>query len=344
MDEPAEPAVEGEAPTDAPVPANRAERSSRRRGSNGWGEAAVGAAVAFAVPVLIGEVLGFAVALGSSPPRPSGLVFAKLGALFFYAFAHVPITAAVQGGGLPALSGTGFAAAAGVLSVTPLAGTALVLWLLVRAGRGVAGAAGGETAWARAVHGAKVAIPFAALCGLAGLALRVTAQVGGGSVTLAPSRVGAFVWPAILAVAAGAVGGARASGAPGPWLRAGRDGLRTLGFGLVLAVVGLAGLAPWNPGPTDAYFAPFRTGVGVGLSRVVLTLAVLPNLALWVLFPSMGGCLGLSLQQASGGSSVCLLSYTQFPPAGGIVAIAQRSPGFDLPPPPTAYQIGRAHV
>jgi hypothetical protein len=337
VDEPPEPAVEETADNDPPVSATRAERSARRRRSNGWSEAVVGAAVAFAVPVLLGEVLGLSVALASSSPRPSGLVFAKLGALFFYAFAHVPLAASVQGGGLPALSGTGFAAVAGVLSITPLAGTALVLWLLARAGRGVAAAAGGDTTLARAGHGAKVALPFAALCGLAGLALRVTVPLGGGSVTLSPSRVGAIAWPAILALVAGAAGGARACPTPGPWWRAGRDGVRTLGIALAFAVVGLAGLAPSNPGPTDAYFAPFQSGAAAGLARVALTVAVLPNLALWVLFPSMGGCLGLTAQQASGGFSVCLLSYTQFPPAGGIAGIAQRSPGFDLPSPPASY-------
>jgi hypothetical protein len=293
----------------------------------------VGAAVAFAVPVLVGEGLGLLVALASSPPRPSGLTFAKLGALFFYAFNHVPVAVSVEHGQIGALAGTGFQAATGVLRVTPLAGTALVLWLLARAGRRVARSAGSGTgAW----HGAKVAVPYAILCGLAGLALRVSIPLAGGTVRVAPSAIGAFVWPAILAVAAGAIGAAGAAGKPGRWLRTVRDGLRTLAVALLLAVVGLALLAPANPRATAAYFDPFHAGAAEGLTRVALTASVLPNLGLWVLFPSMGGCLTLSAQQASGGFTVCLLSYSQFPPAGGIGGVANRSPGFDLPPPPAS--------
>jgi hypothetical protein len=295
------------------------------------------AAVAFAAPVLAGEGLGLLLALASSPPKPSGLAFAKLGALFFYAFNHVSLAVSVESGKIGALAGTGFEGATGALSITPLAGTALVLWLLARAGRRVARMSGGTSVAARAMHGTKIALPYAVLCGLAGLALHVSVPVSGGRVTVSPSTAGAFVWPAILALAAGAIGGARSGGAPGPWLRAGRDGLRTLSIALFLAVVGLVLLAPANSRATGAYFDAFHSGLAAGLSRVALTVAVLPNMALWVLFPSMGGCLSLSAHQASGEFSVCLLSYSQFPPPGGIAGIAGRSPAFDLAPPPAPY-------
>jgi hypothetical protein len=276
------------------------------------------------------------VALASSPPRPSGLAFAKLGALFFYAFNHVPLAVTVESGSIGALAGTGFAAATGTLSVTPLAGTALVLWLLGRAGRRVAGQAGAAQL-GRAAQGAKVALPYALLSGVAALALQVSVPVGGGRVALSPSTLGAFLWPAALAVAAGAIGGARSADRGGSGLRAVRDGLRTLAIALALAVAGLVVLAPLHPDATASYFDAFHTGLAAGLSRVALTLAVLPNLALWVLFPSMGGCLSLTTEQAGGGLSVCLLSYTQFPPSGGISGVAVRGPGFDFPPPPPAF-------
>lgn len=319
--------------------------------TGGWPRAALGAAVAFTVPVLVGEVVGFLAAAASRQPRAPAIAFAKLGALVFYTFNHVAIRAELPGlDAVPGLAGATGSPAVGLVgvSITPLAGTALVVFLLARAGRGVAAAsreAGSGGPLVPAVNGMKVAIPYAALCGLVGSVLEVSLPRPEGAISLQPSTAGAFGWPFVLGVLAGAAGGilsrpAEPGKEPGGWwFRAVfAGGARMVAFGLGLALLGLVALAPFNPDWTRSYLSAFGDGIAQGLARVGLTLLVLPNLAAWAVAPAMGGCLAFAVTSPpSSAFSACLVSYTQFPPPGGIEGIAATAPGLDLPPPSPAY-------
>src|SRR5207302_11481614 len=76
--------------------------------------------------------------------------------------------------------------------------------------------------------------------------------------------------------------------------------------------------SPCRPPPTSTLFPyttlfrSFRAGALRGLAVVFLHSLVIPNMATWVLFPSMGACIGAR----GGGTALCALSYTNFPGGG----------------------------
>jgi len=299
--------------------------------------------------LLLGEAAGFLVSVVSRPPRPEALTFAKLGALLFYTFNHVGVTAELSR--LAAIPGTPGSLPGPVvagLSITPMAGTFMVA-LVMALSCGRAANTNEVTGVRRVALGVKAGVGYAAVCGVAALALRVDVATAQGSGTLRPDRVQAFVWPLIIGTAAGII---RALG------RGLRDDSRSLGsprwewqaralvvgggrlvlLALGLSLVALAALAPFSPRATRAYFEPFSHRPVDGVVRMAFTTLVLPNVSFWALTPSEGGCLGFSLAPVGGGSlRGCLVSYTQFPPAGGVAGIAAAAPGMDLPPPPAGY-------
>jgi len=228
-----------------------------------------------------------------------------------------------------------------------LTGTLVALWLLALTGRAIANQAGGSSL-ARGIQGAKVALPYAALClGLAFVVRAPQSQAAAGLSTgfpaAHPSYVAAVLWPLGLAAVAGFVGGFRSDAPTGvmatPWgtrLRAAAGGgTWMLAVGLILSFVGLVLLTPFAPDVARDYFRPFDQSFLRGVSVILGTLLVLPNMAAWVLFPAMGSCLEISGGVFGLSGSFCFLSYSQFPTTHAIAGI--RTPSPNLPSPPSGY-------
>jgi hypothetical protein len=293
---------------------------------SGWSTALRWALTTVGVAGLLAELMAFLVYLAGRSQAGTGSagVAARVGGLLFFAFHHVGLVFDVprfrpfQAAGLP---GASLAVPATLtLAVAPLAGTLLVAWLLVRAGHRL-GDAGGGPAWARGLHGLKVAPLYAAACvGLSYLVrLGVTPpanQFVSGQLHVHPDHLHALVWPLALSAAFGFLGGLRS--APGRertgLVRAAVSGAGWMvGTGLVLAFGGLLVLGVVEPGATEAYFREaFSGGTLRGVEVLTLTALVVPNMAAWVLFPAMGACVGVFAE-----SSTCLLSYTRFPAGAG---------------------------
>jgi hypothetical protein len=319
----------------------------------GWGTAVVGAVVVASVLGIVAEGLSFlfyAATSGSNGSRPD---FARIGGVIFYAFHRVGLVFEVPRSvsGELGQSGLGLPLSARfTASIAIMGGTILAMALLYLAGRAVADRAGGD-AWTRGVHGAKVGVPYAIVCLVVAWAVRFSFPLGGGSLAIHPSYAAAGLWPLGLGVVFGFVGGIRSGGdarwtAPA-WTDAamvGRvraavaGGWSMIALGLILSFVGLLVLAAVKPDATRDYFTgAFRGGADAGTATIAANVLVVPNMAAWVLFPSMGSCVG-----ASGGSfglqgSFCVLSYTQFPKAGAVGGFIGGGGIGALPNPPPGY-------
>jgi hypothetical protein len=332
------------------------EQSAERRPAasglgRGWGTAVVRALLAVAGLGIVAEGLSLLLYASLGGSKPSKVDFARIGGAIFYGFHRVglvfetPRSVAGELGrsGFPFPLSARFTAALGLMG-----GTALALALLYRAGRAVASEVGGS-AWARGLHGAKVGVPYAMVCLAAAWGVRFSVPIGNVSLKIHPSYVAAALWPLGLGILAGFLGGFRsadgASRTPSrdtAWPRragaAVAGGWWMLGLGLVLSFVGLLVLAAVKPDATHDYFkAAFNGGADRGAATIAANLLVLPNMSAWVLFPSMGSCLGISGGSFGLQGSYCFLSYTQFPTAkaaGGLIG----GGGFGaLPNPPVGY-------
>jgi len=308
--------------------------------AGGWRTAAEGALATFLILAVMAEGVVF-LAYAQRSGRPSALATARIGGVLFFAFHHVGFVfrtsgfALSQGADLLPIG----AEANLTLVVGLMTGMALAMWLLYRTGRRIADQAGGST-WVRCLNGAKVGVPYAALCLIASLGVRFTlglpGELGSGSLSIHPSYVSAALWPLAIGATLGFAGG----------FGSGRDthdlsweervrpalagGFRMLWLGLTLAFVGLLVLAALKPDSTRAYFDfVFARGRLAGLALLLLHSMLIPNMAAWVLFPSMGACVGGS----GGGVSLCALSYTQFPSREGLSSLADPQLG----PTPVAY-------
>ena len=242
-------------------------------------------------------------------------------------------------------------------------GTFLAIAILYRGGRAVADRAGGGVG-ARVLHGIKVApayaIPAFVVSGLVSIDIPIPRNgLVAGSLQLGPWDLSWFVFPLLIAAAAGAAGGLRSGRyellSHDPWGRrvAGSiaGGLRMFVLGLVLSFVGLLVLAAIRPGATRTYF---ETVSGPPTEQATMNIAhhvlLLPNQSLWVLVPAMGGCDGLS----GGGVSATFLCYSKVPTtvtvnpegltSGTAVVQARLREGAIrlLPVPPGARAVGRA--
>jgi hypothetical protein len=292
----------------------------------GWGRAAEWAVLTALVTGVLAEGALYLAYFGTKAgQRPSAILLARLGGVVFYAFHHVGMVLDVSRINVPAVITLG-ASARITLALALMTGTVLVVALLYLGGRSVARSVGGPS-WLRGVHGAKVAVPYAAICLLSTLGVRfptsrLPAGVGGGSIHVHPSYLAALLWPLALGVVFGYAGGYRRSseaaswetGRTARWIRGAiAGGWRMLFWGLLFGFVSLLGMAATHPHLTRAYFdGAFRGGTLSGLALVYLNSLVIPNMAAWVLFPAMGTCVGVT----GSAISVCALSYTHFPSLG----------------------------
>ena len=316
----------------------------------GWGTAARHALLAFGAALGIAEAFALAVwALGRT-----GLSFGsalELGGLYLGALHRIPIR--LQGSGLDVSQLTAGQASVGSfrvdVAVVPLVATAIAAWLLWRGGRAFADEVGGGLL-ARALHGAKVAPVYAAPVLLVALIARIDAGIPSwsiveGSLRLAAAGGWSLLLPPVLAAAAGAAGGlaSRATG----------DRARTVGailagawwmllFGLGLSFAGLFAAGIIRPDGAEALLTPstgryyqsvFRAP-GTGAVLLGHHLALMPNEAVWVLVPSMGGCTGAFPDAAEPERFLC---YGRFPREIAAPASVVPPPGTAAPVPQTRF-------
>ena len=282
--------------------------------TRGWGTGLIRGGLAFVVMAALGQAVAFAVTLAQATGVSAGTA-AKLGWLYFGWFHHAAVTTrltSVEGG----------EAVTANVGLAMMLGTFLAIAILYKGGRAVADRAGGGVG-ARVLHGIKVApayaIPAFVVSGLVSIDIPIPRNgLIAGSLQLGPWDLSWFVFPLLIAAAAGAAGGLRSGRyellSHDPWGRrtAGviAGGLRMFVLGLVLSFVGLLVLAAIRPGATRTYF---ETVTGPPTEQAPMNIAhhvlLLPNQSLWVLVPAMGGCDGLS----GGGVSATFLCYSKIP-------------------------------
>ncbi len=298
----------------------------------GWGKAFRGAGLTALAVAVLGQAVAFLGLLTGALSGASVGHTARYGLGLFYVFHHVGVV--VQTSDLHLFDGaagalgwpSGFAIDA-VVAFAPLTATAFVAWALMRAGRSVGAAVGGPEI-RRAVHGAKVALPYALLCWAVawGIRFRLTLP-DSGPLSIHPSRLAAFFWPLGLAVAFGAIGGVRSAGGGvwtsewlwgsdawgRRWRGAALGGIGMLTLGLALPLLGLLIVAVVDGSTAGSYLrGAFGPGVGTGIMAVVTFVLFLPNVAAWVLVPAMGGCLEVGGGPGSSLPPYCFLSYNSF--------------------------------
>jgi len=309
-------------------------------------------ATALAVAVLA-EAVAFAFrALGGSP-KPSVGLTARIGLALFYVFHHVGLVLDASdlrisaGAGIPSVSELHI-----TIAVALLSGTLVAAILLVLSGRAVGRAVGGP-AWLRGLSGAKIALPYAAICLLGSLAVRFTLSLPAnpalsGRVSIHPSYIAAALWPLGLGIVFGFTGGF-ISEKPSPAEAPGQHrvrvalagGWRMLAAGLILSYVALLALSFVEPGTKSVAYnlstgGTTRDALGGGL----LTGLTVPNRAALVLFPSMGSCLGIFAHGGVTSISFCVLSYAHFPTRSAVATVgaAVRPTGLpSLPGAPAGY-------
>jgi hypothetical protein len=311
----------------------------------GWLSAIVGALLTAAIGLLLCEGIAFLADAGVRGSGPTTAVVARAGAALFYEFHHIGFVFEVPPSILGSAGGLPFFSERFSVALAPLAGTLLVAWLLGLVGRKIGRPAGGS-GWHRGLAGAKVAVPYAGLLVGGAMALRTGFAAAGGRVEVHPSVLGALAWPLGIGLAAGFLGGAASGGtawASTPWGQRLRSavagGLRTMAIGLGLAFLALLGLAAAMPHATRAYLrGAFRPGAAAGSALILLNLLALPNLAAWVLFPSMGACVGAFGESAGAGFGSCVLSYSRFPRAGAAGA-GPLGIGAQVGHPPVVYYL-----
>jgi hypothetical protein len=311
----AEPTLIG-APMEPPPP-------PRSTFSAGWSTALARGALAFAVMLALGQAIAFGAYAAAGRSIVVATV-ARIGGVYFELFHRVGIEFRASN-----LSGSSIAGAGGAvgglsltISVGLLLATLLAIVLLFRAGRAVADRAGGPML-SRVVHGMKPSIVYGVLAFAFSFLIQFhiavpSNPVFSGEINVEPSHLAAFLYPFLIALVAGAAGGLRSAALAGeasePWgrrtLGVWGGGVRMLALGLVLSFVGLLVLAALDPTTTADYFrGAFNGGAARGTVLVGHHVLLSPNQSMWVLVPSMGGSLNLSIA----GSNVELLSYSHFP-------------------------------
>lgn len=220
---------------------------------------------------------------------------------------------------------------------------AVAIWSLAIAGRSAARRVQDQGS-RRACAGALVALPYAAVMGIGNLAVSLRLDTGGGLLPGAttfevPVRE-AFVLPAVLALATGAVAGwSVSSGWRGPAGVACWAGMRTFAWACGLALVGLLAFAAVRPPGLERYVVEMSSG-GAGRAGIYVGHQALlaPNQAMWILAPSMGACDSVRVD----GRSQDLLCLDRLPrgadPATWLLAELGRAGGSPpvAPMPPVA--------
>jgi len=137
-------------------------------------------------------------------------------------------------------------------------------------------------------------------------------------VTVSVGHVEAFVWPLVIAVIAGALGGLSTAEGTLPHVVA--TGTRTFAAALVLAFVGLLVVAGLKPQDTRAYIDSTAGGGLKGADGLVHTVLALPNISAWVLAPAMGTCDSVRGRGLSASNRrIDFLCYSKFPANGHLV-------------------------
>jgi hypothetical protein len=300
--------------------------------TQGWPTAVIRSVLAVVVLGLTAELIVLLAHLGGDEPDGS-LLAIRVGGLLFYSFNRVGVVFDSQ---QAELLGTG-----NTLVVAAMSGTILAGWLLARAGRSVAEEVQG-TAIVRGLHGMKVAVPYSLACFAGSFLISFSLPVADvGRFEVHPSHLAALLWPMGLGVAFGFAGGFLSGRVPlWPADPLGRrlrgvvaGGWRMMLLGLALAFAGLLILAMVKPEVTRTYVDwAFAGGPLTGTALLLLHAAVVPNMAAWILFPSMGACLSIS----SGPEFSCMISYSAFPTGPGLdflQAAVGSAPHFPPPAP-----------
>lgn len=340
------------------VASRAARRGERRPGAGallvGWNVAGLWALITAAAALAVAECVAWLGALAGGSTSQAGTVTRAGGALFLW-FHGIGVSIAPPAGGFGGPGAAILQNVAVTLSLTLMTGTILVLVLLARGGRRVAEAAGGP-AWLRGLQGMKVALPYGAVCLLLSLTQAFTLRLPGSSfpgvdvsgVSIHPVYLEAFLWPALLGVLGGFVGGLRST--PEADRTTGTRLLRgavsgagaMLAFGLALAFLGLLILAALHPDATRSYLhGMFGHGASRGIALLALNVLALPNLCVWLLVPAMGSCVGAHVTYGGASFSSCLVSYAHVATPAALRGIESLGPFAtdprQLPRPPTGY-------
>lgn len=240
-----------------------------------------GGVVAFVLTALVAQIVPASIELfGGGLALSTAL---KLGWFYELAFHRVAIEVTGSGG------------VTGAVSVAFLSGTGVAMWVLFRAGRTAARPAR-PSLRARVLAGAMVgpvyALPIVVITSL----VRLRLHAGG---LFVPETVGlhgvvwqAFVFPALLGIAAGGAGGAMGSLPRGSrahaWLV---GGWRAMLGALGLAVIGVLVLGVVRTQGTATYARVVSSnGPRVAFLLLGHHALLLPNQSFFVMAPSMGGC------------------------------------------------------
>src|SRR5438552_728691 len=181
------------------------QRSRLFRG--GWKRSVAGAFVTIVAVGACAELIGVLLGLGHAVPGLGPAQGARIGWALFYAAHHVGMNFST-----PALRLPGHAAEAlqwplgfgvdGVAAVAFTGMTGIAVWLLARTGRAVAAGIGGSVPH-RAVHGMKVAVPYALASFGSGWAMHLRLRLPHASpLSFHPSRPASLMWPLLIAAVA----------------------------------------------------------------------------------------------------------------------------------------------
>jgi hypothetical protein len=239
-----------------------------------------------------------AVVAGQAPPllangAGAGLAVSTLvraGWLYTMAGHAASIEIAGASGSIDGVAAGTFSIRFGFLSIAVLAGAVLAV------GSRAAARRVGDDGARRAVVGAMIAVPYALALGVVNLLVTLRLEPGG-VVLSSPASIAVpawegFVLPAVLAVVAGALGGWSVSGSwRGSAGRVAAAGLRSFAWALGLGLVGLLAFASLRPSGLERYATEVWSA---GAARAAVYLGhqtlLLPNAAVWILAPAMGGC------------------------------------------------------
>ena len=263
-----------------------------------------------AVPIAVLRAAAAALAvaaLGQVPPSlvnvaGGGLAVPtqlRVGWLYTMAGHAVAITATGAGGAVEGLGAGVVDIRLGMLTIAAVAVAVLVFGARATARRV------DDVGVRRVVAGASIAVPYAVLIGGVNIGVDLQLRTAGGFLPASTSIVApvweGFVLPGALALVAGMLGGWSVSmswhGTPA---RAVRAGLRAFAWATGLCFVGLLVLAALRPEGLERYSTevwsggPQRAGLYIGHQALLI-----PNQAMWVLAPSMGGCVSVRADDAA---------------------------------------------
>ena len=262
--------------------ADAPRRSGGASAVTGLARAAARGAAAFLVAAAAAELLalGAWLALG----RPFGLRLpAKAGWLYLLSFERVGID----------IRAPAFAYIAGVsalrVHVAALAGTALAIVLLFRAGR----RSGGRRTEERLARSAAVALGYGVPISVGATLVHLRFPDAG--ISVVPATAEAWILPTVVALAPAVAGGFWPAppnlDGRGAVLGSAAGAVRMFCLAMVLSVVGLLVVAGLRPDGAGSYWRAVTSG---GTGRAVAILAnqalLLPNQAVDLLAPAMGVC------------------------------------------------------